>query len=110
MIHSFHFAAMTTLAHQCASHPDDTALLKPWLDAWYIYVSGSYLKAYLHAMKNSPLVPADRSELSIMLRCFLIDKVVHELGNDLNNRPDAVDLPLRGLEMMLSECRCTSTK
>ncbi len=105
MIHSFHFAAMTTLAHQGASHPDDTALLKPWLDAWYVYVSGSYLKAYLHAMKNSPLVPTDRSELTIMLRCFLIDNVVHELGNDLNNRPDEADLPLRGLEMILSECR-----
>ena len=105
MISSFHYAAMTTLAHHCAGHPDDTALLEPWLEAWYVYVSGSYLKAYLHAMKNSPLVPSDRSELVIMLRCFLIHKVVHELGQELNNRSDRVDLPLRGIEMLLKECR-----
>ncbi len=105
MIHSFHYAAMTTLVHHGAAHPDDVLLLEPWLEAWYVYVSGSYLKAYLHAMKNSPLVPENRSELVIMLRCFLIDKVVHELGTELSSRPDWVDIPLRGLEMLLRECR-----
>ncbi|HEY5521859.1 MAG TPA: alpha-amylase, partial [Desulfuromonadaceae bacterium] len=107
MIHSFHYAAMTTLVQHGASYPDDIPLLEPWLEAWYVYVSGSYLKAYLHAMKNSPLVPENRSELAIMLRCFLIDKVVHELGYELNNRPDWVDLSLRGIDMLMRECRCS---
>jgi maltose alpha-D-glucosyltransferase/alpha-amylase len=107
MIHSIHYAAMTTLAQHAAGHPDDLPLLEPWLEAWYVYVSGSYLKAYLHAMKNSPLIPENGTELAIMLRCFLIDKVVHELGYELNNHPDRVDLPLRGIEMLLRECRCT---
>ncbi|MFZ2948128.1 MAG: maltose alpha-D-glucosyltransferase [Desulfuromonadaceae bacterium] len=105
MIHSFHYAAMTTLVQHGADHPDDLTLLEPWLEAWYIYVSGSYLKAYLHAMKNSPLVPEDRSELAIILRCFLIDKAVHELGYELSKRPEWVDLPLRGIEMLMRECR-----
>ena len=105
MIHSFHYATMTTLTHHGASHPEDIPLLEPWLEAWYVYVSGSYLKAYLHAMKNSPLVPENTTELAIMLRCFLIQKMVHELGYELNNRPDMVDLTLRGIEMLLRECR-----
>lgn len=105
MIHSFHYAAMTTLTHHGASHPEDVAVLEPWLEAWYIYVSGSYLKAYLHTMKNSPLIPENRAELAIMLRCFLIQKLVHELGYELHNRPDMVDLTLRGIEMLLRECR-----
>jgi len=106
MIHSFHYAAMTTLVQHGASHPDDVPLLEPWLEAWYVYVSGSYLKAYLHAMKNSPLIPPNRTELAILLSCFQIQKVVSELGYDLNNRPDMVDRPLRGIEMLLRECRC----
>jgi maltose alpha-D-glucosyltransferase/alpha-amylase len=105
MIHSFHYAAMTTLVHHGSSHPDDILMLEPWLEAWYVYVSGSYLKAYLHAMENSPLIPADRTELAIMLRCFLIQKVVNELGYELNSHLDRVDLSLRGIEMMLRECR-----
>jgi maltose alpha-D-glucosyltransferase/alpha-amylase len=107
MIHSFHYAAMTTLMHHGTSHPEDLPLLEPWLEAWSIYVSGSYLKAYLHAMKNSPLIPANRTDLAIMLRCFLIRKAVHELGYELNNRPAWIDLPLRGIEMLLKECRCS---
>ncbi|NTV48703.1 MAG: maltose alpha-D-glucosyltransferase [Geobacteraceae bacterium] len=106
MIHSLHYAAMTTLVHHGASHTDDINLLEPWLEAWYVYVSGSYLKAYLHAMKGSPLLPANRDELAVMLRCFLIEKMVHELGCELNNRPDGVDLTLRGIEMLVKDCRC----
>jgi maltose alpha-D-glucosyltransferase/alpha-amylase len=105
MIHSFHFAAMTTLAHHCASHPDDAELLEPWLEAWYTYVSGSYLRGYLHAMKSSPLVPMEREELEIMLRCFLIQKSVHELGRELNRSDGGLDLALRGIEVLLRECR-----
>ncbi len=108
MIHSFHYATITTLVHHGTSHPEDALLLEPWLEAWYIYVSGSYLKAYLHTLKNSPLIPVDRTELAIMLRCFMIQKVVHELGYELNNRSDSVDLPLRGIEMFLKECRSSS--
>jgi len=105
MIYSIHYATMTTLAHHSAGHPDDFALLEPWLKAWYAYVSGSYLKAYLHTMKSSPLIPAGRKELEIMLRSFLIQRAVHELGHDLNTRPDLIDLHLRGLEILLKENR-----
>ncbi|OGW35637.1 MAG: maltose alpha-D-glucosyltransferase [Nitrospirae bacterium GWD2_57_9] len=105
MIHSFHYAAMTTLIHHGAIHPEDTPLLESWLEAWYIYVSGAYLKAYLHEMKDSPLVPANRKDLAIMLRCFMIQKMVQELGDELNNRPDRVNLTLRGIGMLLRESR-----
>jgi maltose alpha-D-glucosyltransferase/alpha-amylase len=105
MIHSIHFAAVTTLIHHGANHPEDFSLLEAWLEAWFFYVSGSFLKAYLHTMKNSPLIPKSRSELEIMLRSFLINKAVYELGFELSNRPEGVDSALRGIEMLLRECR-----
>ena len=107
IIHSIHFAAVTTLARHTVSHPDETAFLEPWLEAWYVYVSGSFLKGYLHAMKKSRLIPQDKKELEVMLRCFMIHRVVHELGHELHNRPELIDLHLRGLEMMLKEWRCS---
>ncbi|MDZ4185683.1 MAG: maltose alpha-D-glucosyltransferase [Desulfuromonadales bacterium] len=106
MIYSIHFAAMTTLQHHGSSHPDDAALLDAWLEAWYVCVGGSYLKAYLQGMQGSPLVPADADDLATMLRCFLIYKIIHELGHALNNRVEGVDLHLRGLEMTLRQSRC----
>ena len=106
MIYSIHYAAITTLQHHGSSHPDDVALLDSWLEAWYVCVSGSYLKAYLQGMQGSPLVPADVGDQETMLRCFLIYKIIHELGQSLNNRLEGVDLHLRGLEMTLRQSRC----
>jgi maltose alpha-D-glucosyltransferase/alpha-amylase len=106
MIYSIHYAAMTTLQHHDSSHPDDAALLTSWLEAWYVCVSGSYLKAYLQSMQDSPLIPEDPEDLAIMLRSYLIQKIVHELGKALNNRLERVDLHLRGLEMTLRQSRC----
>ncbi len=107
MIRSFHYAAMTTLVHHGATNPDDIPLLEPWLEAWFLYVSGSYLKAYLHAMKGSSLIPEDRTERAIMLRCYLIQKVVSELVNTSNNHPVPLEFSVRAIEMLLRECRCT---
>jgi maltose alpha-D-glucosyltransferase/alpha-amylase len=103
MIRSFHYAAMTTLTNHGAMSPDDARLLESWLEAWYIYVSGSYLKAYLHAMKGSRLIPEERTELEIMLRCFLFQKVVSELGHELSSK-NSINISLRGIEMLLREC------
>jgi maltose alpha-D-glucosyltransferase/alpha-amylase len=44
--------------------------------------------------------------MAIMLRCFLIQKAVHELGHALNSRMEGVDQHLRALEMTLREYRC----
>jgi len=107
MIHSIHYAAVTILARHSVSHPKEAAFLEPWLEAWYVYVSGSFLKGYLLAMNDSGLIPQDKNEFEIMLRCFLIYRVVHELGHEMHNRPDLIDLHLRGLEMLLKEWRCS---
>ncbi|BDV43787.1 alpha-amylase [Geotalea uraniireducens] len=103
MIRSFHYAAMTALAHHVASHPNDAPFLEPWAEAWYVYISCRFLGSYLDRLAAAPLVPADRRDLEILLRCFLLDKAVYELGYELNNRPAWVALPLRGIEMALQE-------
>ena len=47
MIRSFHYAAIITLFHHGNSYPADIPFLEPWLEAWYVYVSGMYIRAYL---------------------------------------------------------------
>ena len=36
-----------------------------------------------------------------------IQKVVQEMGYELNNRPEHVGIHLRGIEALLRECRCS---
>jgi maltose alpha-D-glucosyltransferase/alpha-amylase len=103
MIRSFHYAAMTSLFDHGAGHPGDIPFLEPWLDAWYVYVSGAYLNAYLQRMAQSALIPSDRRDLEVMLHAFILEKSIYELGYEVNNRPDWIRIPLRGICGILEE-------
>jgi maltose alpha-D-glucosyltransferase/alpha-amylase len=39
--------------------------------------------------------------LKILLDAFLLDKALYEVGYELNNRPDWVNIPLQGIIQML---------
>ena len=38
----------------------------------------------------------------MLLQAFLLEKAVYELGYELNNRPDWVSIPIKGIEMILA--------
>ncbi len=46
---------------------------------------------------NAPFLPEDPGQRGALLKLFLIDKALYELQYELNNRPDWVRIPLRGL-------------
>jgi maltose alpha-D-glucosyltransferase / alpha-amylase len=101
MIRSFHYAAYSALLTYGTHRPEDVARLEPWADLWFRSVSGIYLNTYLFSVEDAPFVPKDRKEFEVLLRCFLIEKAVYELGYELNNRPDWTIIPLKGIEYIL---------
>ncbi len=103
MIRSFHYAAMSALRRHTEDHPVDEAFLTPWLEAWNAYVGGLFLRGYIKRLGDSQLIPRDRRHQTTLLHCFLLEKAVYELGYELNNRPEWIFLPLRGIEMILAE-------
>jgi maltose alpha-D-glucosyltransferase/alpha-amylase len=38
----------------------------------------------------------------ILIRTYLIEKAIYELGYELNGRPDWVNIPLRGIEYLMN--------
>src|SRR5207249_2038161 len=52
---------------------------------------------YLHAMGESPVVPRRQDELSKLLSVLVLEKAVYEVDYELNNRPDWLRIPLRGV-------------
>ncbi len=103
MIRSFHYVAYTALIKQATSHhkPEDTLLLKYWAQFWYVWVSVVFLNTYLDIIKKTGLLPEDSEQLKILLDAFLLDKALYEVGYELNNRPDWVNIPLQGIIQML---------
>ena len=78
-------------------------MLEPYADFWHRSVSGLFLSAYLEATAGAPFLPQEQEELEILMRAFLLDKGIYELLYELNNRPEWVVIPIRGITAILNE-------
>jgi maltose alpha-D-glucosyltransferase/alpha-amylase len=63
----------------------------------------NFLKGYFKATANSSFLPKSLEELSLMLGIYRLEKAVYELGYELNNRPDWVNVPIEGILGLLAE-------
>ncbi|MFO8010835.1 MAG: maltose alpha-D-glucosyltransferase [Dehalococcoidia bacterium] len=99
MIRSFHYAVHTSLNRKSSSAvpPQDLPALEQWGNYWYFWVSASFLRAYLNEISEQHLVPDDPKQLQDLLYAYLLEKAVYEVGYELNNRPDWLKVPVRGI-------------
>jgi maltose alpha-D-glucosyltransferase/alpha-amylase len=104
MIRSFHYAARSGLGEaraRSASSRREPAELERWADAWRSWAGWAYLRGYLAAVGDTPIVPRERDELRVLLETFLVEKALYEVIYELNNRPSWVGIPLHGIEEIL---------
>jgi maltose alpha-D-glucosyltransferase/alpha-amylase len=102
MLRSFHYAAYAALTGQIASiRPEDAATLEPWAHYWYVWVSAAFLHTYLDVASQGGFLPPNRDHLQVLLDAYLLEKVLYELGYELNSRPEWVQVPLRGILQLL---------
>jgi len=100
MLRSFHYAVENVLAgrsERSSVRDEDQPRLKPWARYWYARVSASFLKTYLESMRPFQLLPENREQLRSLLDLFLFEKALYEVGYELNNRPQWVEIPLQGI-------------
>jgi maltose alpha-D-glucosyltransferase/alpha-amylase len=43
------------------------------------------------------------AEVELVLRCWVLEKALYEVGYELNSRPDWVDIPLRAVVALLKD-------
>lgn len=99
MLRSFHYAAYAALllGKVAGVRSENFSSLEPWARFWYLWVSATFLKAYITAAGEAPFLPSNRQELQMLLEAHLLEKAVYELDYELNNRPDWVKIPLQGI-------------
>jgi maltose alpha-D-glucosyltransferase / alpha-amylase len=100
MMRSFQYAAYSAL-WQPAMRAEDVPFLERWADFWYRQMSSVFLESYLATTRDAPFVPQNSDDLQVMLEAYLLDKAVYEIGYELNNRPDWVVIPIRGIKHIL---------
>jgi maltose alpha-D-glucosyltransferase/alpha-amylase len=104
MVRSFHYAASQALLHveqTGMSTPETKATWQHAADFWYAWSSSAFLRTYTAAVASANLLPTDAASLNALFYFHLLERAVYEFRYELDNRPEKVETPLRGLLELL---------
>ncbi|MFL6258548.1 MAG: maltose alpha-D-glucosyltransferase [Thermoanaerobaculia bacterium] len=104
MLRSFQYAAYVKLFEEAAvgvASADAVPTLEGWALYWERWVSAAFLQTYLRRAQGASFLPASREEREVLLDSYLLEKAIYEMGYELNNRPDWLRIPLRGIRQIL---------
>jgi maltose alpha-D-glucosyltransferase/alpha-amylase len=104
MIRSYHYAveaAATGPISRLDLTIEQRRELEPWGQFWRDWVVSSFLSSYIPAVREANLIPHEDAEVNHMLQAFLLEKAIYEIDYELNNRPDWVGIPLKGILQIL---------
>jgi len=100
MVRSYSYAAYAGLFAFTTHAPDDFAKLEPFADAWQHWTAQAFLSAYAEAARHARFMPRGAA-LRVLLRAFVLDKALYELGYELNHRPEWARIPLAGIQKLI---------
>ena len=97
MLRSFAYAAATAASESAVKVPRGVVEIRA--GRWQRDVRKAFMAGYLAtgAASGSRFLPAQRTSIAGLTTLFEIEKVFYELKYELNNRPDWVWIPLRGI-------------
>ncbi len=102
LLRSFNYATHAALRQAAVQNTHGQAARVAELGRWERQVRRAFLAAYAEAAGDSPGYPADLGQFQLWLELLTLEKACYELRYELDNRPDWVEIPLRGLCELLS--------
>jgi maltose alpha-D-glucosyltransferase/alpha-amylase len=103
MLRSFHYAAYGSLFLHNNTRQEDIEQLIPYVEQWQNIMSAIFVDAYLAKMNGSMLIPAGQEDIILLLKAYVLEKAVYELDYELNNRPEWVIIPMRGIQSIIGK-------
>ncbi|MFH1837057.1 MAG: maltose alpha-D-glucosyltransferase [Candidatus Omnitrophota bacterium] len=101
MVRSLHYAASATLLLNKSVRKEDSETLESAAEVWYTRMSGIFLDSYYKTVSGSDILPKQKADLEALFQVYLLDKAIYELGYELNNRPDWLFVPIKGIKNIL---------
>ncbi|HWC30358.1 MAG TPA: maltose alpha-D-glucosyltransferase, partial [Dehalococcoidia bacterium] len=107
MLRSFNYAVHSALRErQQRGLPEEShERAHEWGQFWQLWVSSIFLGSYLDSTRKAGLLVATSEEIELLLGVYMLEKAVYELGYELNNRPDWLQVPLQGILELVQEGR-----
>ncbi|WP_024335112.1 maltose alpha-D-glucosyltransferase [Desulfotignum balticum] len=106
LLRSFHYACHVALQAEETRgmfHPELRGTMAAKAEEWRMWVSAQYLGEYLARSADANFLPHSHEDMEVLLHAYLMEKAVYELGYEMNNRPDWINIPLTGIEQLLNE-------
>jgi maltose alpha-D-glucosyltransferase/alpha-amylase len=103
MLRSFSYAVHSALLElkESGLNEESETRAASWGRVWQARVSAIFLRAYLEQVEGAAFLTADRAEIELLLDVYMLEKAVYELAYELNNRPNWLIVPLRGIRELL---------
>ncbi|MFL6622074.1 MAG: maltose alpha-D-glucosyltransferase [Sulfurifustis sp.] len=105
MSRSFNYAAYNALRRVTAERSEDYDTLERLARAWETAARERFLEGYRAAASGSAGWPDDPADAKALVDLFTLEKALYEIRYDLDNRPDWVEIPLRGVLALLPEMK-----
>ncbi len=99
MLRSLHYASCAALAGRSGQPAPPR---EPWAELWFRWVGAEFLRAYLAETRTAAFRPPAEQTAEVLLTVHMLEKAVYELGYELNNRPEWVAIPLKGMLHILN--------
>jgi len=101
MLRSFQYCVYFVLYKELGLKLEEIEKLHSFADGWYEYISDVFLNSYLKICADENIVPKYKEDFFALLKIFLLEKVIYEIGYELNNRPDWIVIPVEGMKYIL---------
>jgi len=98
MLRSFDYAVEASLLRQ---RREDIKRLRPAAEYWLRMATEAFLDGYRSAI-GSALLPKNPEDFDFLLKVFLLDKAVYEIGYEMNYRPDFLPIPIGAVNRILA--------
>jgi len=103
MLRSFDYAAQAVLKRFAADGGEDASLLGRLVEVWERSAKDAFLAGYKAGIEGCPSYPNVPDHARALLDLFTLEKALYELRYELENRPEWIDIPLRGLLRVVRE-------
>jgi maltose alpha-D-glucosyltransferase/alpha-amylase len=97
MVRSYHYATLMAFHQMIQAGLDEESYLDEWAHTMHRWLSSSFLDGYREVVEGTSVVPSDPGQFRLVLDALLVEKAAYELEYELNNRPDWIEIPLRGI-------------
>jgi len=101
MLRSFEYAAYNGLEERSYKQ---RAELTQWTRRWAESAANEFFLGWNEAVRATPLIADTAADVTrTLLRAYLLEKALYEIGYELNNRPAWVGIPMAGVLALIDK-------